>query len=133
MSPSHPSSPKKLRIGVLLEAVQLSDIIGIDILGNLSQSYMSLVKSIGQEWAALAPHAIDMEFFFIATTLDPAEVTPGLRVVPTVTYDDCPRNRTSNSSCLYPLSATSGAVGSIVLPNYSRHTPIRRIIADIVG
>ena len=40
---------------------------------------------------------------------------------------------TSNSSCLYPLSVISGAVGSIVLPNYSRHTPIRRIIADIVG
>ena len=29
--------------------------------------------------------------------------------------------RRSNSSCLYPLSAISGAVGSIVLPNYSRH------------
>ena len=41
--------------------------------------------------------------------------------------------RQSNSSCLYPLSAISGAVGSIMLPNYSRCTPVRRIIADIVG
>ncbi len=92
MASSHPASPRKLRIGVLLEAVQFSDIIGIDILGNLSKSYMSLVESIGEEWAAFAPHAIDMEYFFVATTLDPTEITPGLRIVPTVTYDECPRD-----------------------------------------
>ena len=44
-----------------------------------------------------------------------------------------PTDRKSNSSCLYPPSAISGAAGSIVLPNYSLRAPIRRIIADIVG
>ena len=41
-------------------------------------------------------------------------------------------NCTSNSSCLYPLSAISGAVGSIVLPKLSRQTLIRRTIAETV-
>jgi transcriptional regulator GlxA family with amidase domain len=86
------ASPKKLRIGVMLEAVQLSDIVGIDILGNLSKEYMSQVKDLPPQYAAFESHAIDMEFFYIATTLDPAFMTPGLHFVPTVTYDTCPRD-----------------------------------------
>jgi transcriptional regulator GlxA family with amidase domain len=95
MAPTH---PKKLRIGVMLETVQLADIVGIDILGNLSTEYMSQVKAMMPEWAAreelaaLEALAIDMEFFFIATTLEPAFMTPGLHFVPTITYDDCPRD-----------------------------------------
>ncbi|KAK4129787.1 class I glutamine amidotransferase-like protein [Parathielavia appendiculata] len=86
------SSPKKLRIGVMLEAVQLSDILGIDILGNLSKDYMSQVKDLQPAYAAFESHAIDMEFFYIATTLEPGFMTPGLHFVPTVTYEDCPRD-----------------------------------------
>ncbi len=44
-------------------------------------------------------------------------------------HADC----TSNSSRLSPLSAVSGALGATLLPNYSLHTLIRRIIAEIVG
>ncbi|KAK4154698.1 class I glutamine amidotransferase-like protein [Chaetomidium leptoderma] len=89
MAPPH---PKKLRIGVMLESVQLSDIVGIDLFGNLSTEYMAKVKGVEPIWAALAPHAIDIEFLYIATTLEPAFMTPTLHFVPTVTYDDCPRD-----------------------------------------
>ncbi|KAK4239284.1 isonitrile hydratase [Achaetomium macrosporum] len=88
-SPSHPT---KLRIGVMLESVQLSDIIGIDILGNLSREYFRGAITLDPSLKRFESRAIDMEFFYLATTLDPAFVTPGLKVVPTVTYDDCPRD-----------------------------------------
>ncbi|KAK3329171.1 class I glutamine amidotransferase-like protein [Apodospora peruviana] len=88
------TSNKPFRIGVMLEAVQLVDIMGIDILGNLSRSYMDQVKHLDPKIAALEEHAVNIEFLYIATTLEPADVTPGigLKFVPTVTYDDCPRD-----------------------------------------
>lgn len=87
------TSPKKLLIGVMLEGVQFSDVIGMDMLGTLSQWYMNQVKEVEPErYAAFSHHVIDIEFLYIATTLEPAFITPGLHFVPTVTYDDCPRN-----------------------------------------
>lgn len=86
--------PTKLRVGVMLEGVQLSDIIGMDMLGNLSSTYIDEVKNLDPKWASLAYHELDIEFFYLATTLDPAgaRMTPGLHFVPTMTYDDCPRD-----------------------------------------
>jgi transcriptional regulator GlxA family with amidase domain len=90
MAPAH---PKTLRIGVMLEAIQLSDILGIDILGNLSKEYLAQAKDLNPGLAALLDdRAMDIEFFYMATTLEPAVMTPGLRFLPTVTYDDCPRD-----------------------------------------
>jgi transcriptional regulator GlxA family with amidase domain len=89
MAPAH---PKKLRIGVMLEGIQLSDIIGIDILGNLTQEYAAEAQNLNPRWAGLVDRALNIEFFYMATTLEPAVVTPGLRFVPTVTYEDCPRD-----------------------------------------
>jgi transcriptional regulator GlxA family with amidase domain len=88
-----PSTPKALRVGVLLEEVQLSDIMGIDLLGNLSQAYLAKLQEFDPKWAAtFERHAVPMEFFYIATTLKPATMTSDLRFVPNVTYDDCPRD-----------------------------------------
>src|SRR5690349_21810045 len=89
MAPPH---PKKLRIGVMLESVQLSDIVGIDLFGNLSKEYMEKIKGLEPTWEVLEPLAIDIEFLYIATTLEPGFMTPSLHFVPTVTYDGCPRN-----------------------------------------
>ncbi|KAH7305847.1 class I glutamine amidotransferase-like protein [Stachybotrys elegans] len=95
------NNPKKLRIGVMLEEVQLVDIAGIDIFGNLSDSYVSGVISVDQKYAKFGPHAVSIEFFYIATTLETSFMTPpqpgsdslgGFKFVPTVTYDDCPRD-----------------------------------------
>jgi len=83
-------APPPLRIGVLLEAVQISDIIGIDILGNLSAHYARETSAMGfPDFSHLAP---EMEFIFPATTLEPTTVTPDMRVQPTHTYDDAPRD-----------------------------------------
>ncbi|KAK0735183.1 class I glutamine amidotransferase-like protein [Lasiosphaeria miniovina] len=87
-------SKKSLRIGIMLEAVQLSDIVGVDIFGNLSRGYMDEVKVLDPSIAAFEEHAVDMEFFYIATTLEPTMMVPGLNFTfqPNVTYDDCPRD-----------------------------------------
>ncbi|KAH6853188.1 class I glutamine amidotransferase-like protein [Chaetomium sp. MPI-CAGE-AT-0009] len=86
------SAPKKLRIAVMLETVQLSDIVGMDIIGNLSHEYVKEMASFSPKCAAFVPHALEIEFFYLATTLEPTFVTPGMRIVPNMTYDDCPRD-----------------------------------------
>ncbi|KAK2031615.1 DJ-1/PfpI family protein [Colletotrichum zoysiae] len=95
------NGPKKLRIGVMLEEVQLVDIAGIDIFGNISDPYVSGVISIDPKYAKFGPHAVSIEFFYMATTLETSFTTPpqagsyglgGFKFVPTVTYDDCPRD-----------------------------------------
>ena len=81
--------------------------------------------------------------FFLPIDFANLKWMPGPLKVPLRSDDDTSRfpidilpqgdNCTSSSSCSYPLSAVSGAVGSIVLPNLSQHTVSRRIVADIVG
>ncbi|KAK3335170.1 class I glutamine amidotransferase-like protein [Cercophora scortea] len=87
-----PAQRKVFRIGVMLEEVQLSDIVGVDIFGNLSREYMDLVKTLLPSSAQYDEHAMDMEFLYLATTLTPAKMTPGITYQPTVTYDACPRD-----------------------------------------
>ncbi|KAK4150675.1 class I glutamine amidotransferase-like protein [Chaetomidium leptoderma] len=84
---------KPFRIAVLLEEVQLSDIISIDIFGNLSQDFLAEISAMDPSFTAFAAHALPIEFFFLATTLEPARVTlRGLKYVPNMTYDACPRD-----------------------------------------
>ncbi|TDZ39502.1 Isonitrile hydratase [Colletotrichum trifolii] len=83
---------QSLRIGVMLEAVQLSDIMGIDLIGNLSLEYYNKIKELDPEFTQFAGLAPDIKFYFISSTLEPAEMTPGLKFVPNITYDDCPRD-----------------------------------------
>ena len=81
-----------LQIGVMTESVQLSDIVGIDILGNLIPEYVGPATAGGFGPSDLVPMAIEMDFHYISTTLEPARMTPTVKVVPTVTYDDAPRD-----------------------------------------
>lgn len=84
------ASPKKLQIGIMMETVQLSDIMGVDIIGNLSASYYAVVKQFfGDKFEHLAP---EMEFHWIASTISPSFATPAMHIVPTKTYDDAPRD-----------------------------------------
>lgn len=84
--------PKNLQIGVMLEAVQLSDIMGIDILGSLSKSYVQASLAFGAIPPSFVDRAHEMTFHYIASTLDATTVTPSLTFVPTTTYQDCPRD-----------------------------------------
>jgi len=89
-----PNPPKTLRIGVMLENVQLSDVLGIDIFGNMSKEYIDSLGGfdIPSHIAELHKKAIDIKFDYLSSTLEPTMVTPGLKIVPTATYDTCPRD-----------------------------------------
>ncbi|KAF2155558.1 class I glutamine amidotransferase-like protein [Myriangium duriaei CBS 260.36] len=80
-----------LQIGIMMETVQASDVVGADILGNLSTKYLSEVSQLG-DFSKYESHAMDMIFHWIATTLEPTRMTPNVSVNPTTTYDDCPRD-----------------------------------------
>ncbi|KAK4465157.1 isonitrile hydratase [Cladorrhinum samala] len=111
ISTTPPAPRRTLRIGVMLEQVQLSDIVAIDIFGNLSAAYLAQVKSVSPDpessaFAVFDSQALDIQFFYLATTLDPAVTTPpnfdpkspngtgfgGFRYLPNATYDTCPRD-----------------------------------------
>ncbi|KAF9459627.1 class I glutamine amidotransferase-like protein [Collybia nuda] len=87
------TSMKTLQIGVMLESVQLSDIVGMDILGSISKEYFDFANTsfpIPKHFFALAH---PMKFHYIASSLsEPAFMTPSLNFKPTVTYEDCPRD-----------------------------------------
>ncbi|KAK4182858.1 class I glutamine amidotransferase-like protein [Podospora australis] len=105
-------SPKTLRIGVMLEQVQLSDIMGIDIFGNISQSYLDDVIALNPDkFSGLKDHALDVQFYYISSDLEPTTTTPpqsknfpgsggkssgtsfgGFKFIPNTTYDTCPRD-----------------------------------------
>ncbi len=87
------TTPKPpLRIAVMLDEVQLSDILGIDILGNLSQQYLSSVLPLMPELSVYSSVAAPMEFFFLSSSLTPTRMTPGIHYMPNTTYDECPRD-----------------------------------------
>ncbi|KAI9872829.1 MAG: hypothetical protein M1823_008073, partial [Watsoniomyces obsoletus] len=52
------------------------------------------------EWAAtsfpippaIASQAVDIEFLWVAGSLEPAGATPNVKIVPTHTYETCPRD-----------------------------------------
>lgn len=80
--------PPKLRIAVMLEQVQISDIIGADLFGNISQSYVKDTAAFMPDFTSVAP---DIEFFYPAVTLE-TWCTPDIKVIATHTYQECPRD-----------------------------------------
>ncbi|KAF4551759.1 Hypothetical protein D9617_12g036490 [Elsinoe fawcettii] len=84
--------PPPLKIAVLFEAVQMSDISGADLLGNLSSSYLSAMTSMEPSFARFAPSAPDITFYWPGTTREATFMTPGITVLPSCTYDEVPRD-----------------------------------------
>ncbi|GAB7356897.1 hypothetical protein MBLNU459_g7758t2 [Dothideomycetes sp. NU459] len=68
-------SPRALKIGVMMEEVQFSDIMGA-----------------GWAESKFLDTAPEMEFFYMADTLDPANMGLTMKIVPNVTYDGAPRD-----------------------------------------
>jgi len=91
-------TPKKtLRIGIMLDNVQLMDIMGIDLFANLSRDYFNFVRDEAPAEfkpviAAFERHALDIEYFYLAPTKEPTTTTARFTYLPTVTYDECPRD-----------------------------------------
>lgn len=79
-----------LRVGVIYEETQLSDLIGIDIIGNMGKELMSAMADFG--YSHLVPRAYEVEFLYISSTLSPARSTPNVQIMPTHTYDTAPRD-----------------------------------------
>ncbi|KAL1609893.1 hypothetical protein SLS60_001558 [Paraconiothyrium brasiliense] len=86
------TSPKPLRIGVLYEEVQLTDLAGLDILGNMSSRIVSMVSNLIPAMGELKPYARDMEFLYISSSLEPTWATPDMYIRPTHTYGNAPRD-----------------------------------------
>ncbi|KAF1959738.1 class I glutamine amidotransferase-like protein [Byssothecium circinans] len=86
------ANQKSLRIGVLYQETQMTDLAGLDVLGNCSTRVVDLVSALIPEAAAFRPVARDMEFLYIASTLESHWTTPEMYVRPTHTYDTAPRD-----------------------------------------
>ncbi|KAI4655389.1 hypothetical protein J4E93_000101 [Alternaria ventricosa] len=81
-----------IRVGVLYEGTQMTDLAGLDLLGNLTPQTINLIIAMNPQFASMAPHAIPMSFLYISSTMDPAQVTPDMYVRPTHTYATAPRD-----------------------------------------
>ena len=123
------SSKKPLRIGVMLEVIQLTDVMGIDIFGNISTAFMDIIKPLSAKAAPLADHAVDMEFLYLATTLEPTGVVPGnnLRFMPTHTIPGCNSSAAPKNSLLvvHFFPSSTPALASQRLPvHVVKHTGV---------
>ncbi|KAF2687247.1 class I glutamine amidotransferase-like protein [Lentithecium fluviatile CBS 122367] len=85
-------APKPLRIGVLYEQTQMSDLTGLDILGNISSKTVEMISEIIPAIIPLKPFAIPMEFLYIASSVEPTWTSPEMFVRPTHTYATAPRD-----------------------------------------
>jgi putative intracellular protease/amidase len=86
-------TPKPLYISVMFDEVQLGDIIGIDIFGNISAHCVNEYSSFDPSYEKFKAVAVPIQWYFIAPTLEPTPTTPeGFKVVPNTTYDTCPRD-----------------------------------------
>jgi transcriptional regulator GlxA family with amidase domain len=86
------STSKPLRIGVLYEQTQMTDLAGLDVLGNISSKAVDMVKEVIPAFVPLVPFATPMEFLYIASSLEPVWTTPEMYVRPTHTYKNAPRD-----------------------------------------
>lgn len=86
-----PKNPKSLRIGVMMENVQLADIMGIDLLGSLGHPPQELLDA-DPRFLKFKDHFVEIEWFYIASTLEPSLSTCNFKWLPNVTYDNCPRD-----------------------------------------
>lgn len=90
MSPPLPQTP--LRVGVFFEDTQMTDLAGLDLLGNLTPKTIDMVSSLQPSLAGLKDLAIPIEFLYISSSLSPAYITPSMLVTPTHTYANAPRD-----------------------------------------
>lgn len=83
---------KPLRVGVLYEKTQMTDLAGLDILGLLTPKTLDMVCSMQPAFEPLKQFAIPMEFLYISSSLELAWTTPEMHVKPTHTYANAPRD-----------------------------------------
>ena len=83
-----------IHFGVLLvdprgHGVQFQDVSPVDLIADLSNEYLSTMP--GPLLDPVRPFAIDLAMHYIADSLEPVRLTAGVKVVPTDTYETCPK------------------------------------------
>ncbi|PSN71710.1 hypothetical protein BS50DRAFT_569350 [Corynespora cassiicola Philippines] len=87
------SEIKPLRVGVLYEETQMSDLSGCDVIGNLSKKTIEIFATMGPGLESFKPLAIPaIEWLYISSSFEPARTTPEMYVRPTHTYENAPRD-----------------------------------------
>jgi transcriptional regulator GlxA family with amidase domain len=81
-----------IQFGVLMVEYQTLDAVGpLDILSSCSKRLISGYEEAGLPgFDGVTAKAIDIDFHHIGETLQPLELTAGVKVVPSVTCDTCP-------------------------------------------
>jgi transcriptional regulator GlxA family with amidase domain len=85
-------TPKPLRVGVFYEETQMSDLAGLDILGNLTPKTVNMVAALNPALEPFKELVVPMEFLYISSSLDLAWTTPEMFVKPTHTYENAPHD-----------------------------------------
>jgi transcriptional regulator GlxA family with amidase domain len=83
---------KPLRVGVLYEETQMTDLVGLDLLGNLTPQTINLMCELVPGYTVFKQHVISMEFLYISSSMELARTTPDMYVRPTHTYENAPRD-----------------------------------------
>ncbi|KAF2028022.1 hypothetical protein EK21DRAFT_70642 [Setomelanomma holmii] len=91
MSAVH-SIQKPIRIGVFYEEVQMTDLAGLDLFGNLTPKIIDVVAQLQPNLAPLKSLATPIEFLYISSSSELAWCTPEMYVKPTHTYENAPRD-----------------------------------------
>jgi len=69
---------------------QLLDIAAVDVFTDLSKEYVANVLR-GEDLKRLQAVALDIKTHYIADSLVPVRLTAGVKIVPTDTYESCPK------------------------------------------
>ncbi len=70
----------------------MSDLCGLDLLGNLTPRVMDQMTEFMPQFAHLKPLTVPMDFLYISSSLDLSWVTPEMHIKPTHTYANAPRD-----------------------------------------
>ena len=81
-----------IQFGVLLVPFQLTDSTGpLDVISCSMKSYLSMMVGDLGVPQSIADRGSDVEFHYINDTMSPSEHTCGAKLVPSCTFDDCPK------------------------------------------
>ena len=86
---------KRFSIAVFHESVQFSDLLPVDLIGNLSVVFIDEALRHFPDipnGSSLREQALDLTVHWVSSSLEPAKVTPGanMSILPTDTYETCP-------------------------------------------
>lgn len=92
MSAINHHAGKKYVFGIPLYTFQAVDVVGpIDLLYSTSRAMMLEMEPTGYVPQGLSDQAIDVEFVYVAPTMEPVKLATGITLTPTATFDNCPK------------------------------------------